>query len=69
MAGLAASSCAFASASDPHAKKYDLNLDDPEANLKAFIKLTGSLDYEPVYDLVQRLRREDPNSFQSRSDT
>jgi hypothetical protein len=53
MASLAASSCAIAPAAGPHAKRYDLNLDDPKANLKAFIKLTGSLDNEPVYDLVQ----------------
>ncbi|MEH6607489.1 MAG: DUF1838 family protein [Pseudomonadales bacterium] len=55
MAGLAASNFVVASppVSPATATAYDLNLDDPAANLQAFIKLTGSLDSEPVYDIVR----------------
>ena len=30
-----------------------IDLDDPEDNLRAFIKLIGSLDGRPVYDIVR----------------
>jgi hypothetical protein len=52
MVGVAASSLVAAPPLASHATTYDLNLDDPEANLQAFIKLSGSLDTEPVYDIV-----------------
>jgi hypothetical protein len=53
MLGLATSSFVVASPTVLPRSSYDLNLDDPAANLKAFIKLTGSLDSKPVYDIVR----------------
>ncbi len=32
---------------------FDVNLDDPASNLNAYIKLRGSLNTEPVYDIVR----------------
>lgn len=53
MVGFAASSLVVASPAVPPFTAYDLDLDDPAANLQAFVKLTGSLDSEPVYDIVR----------------
>lgn len=49
MAGIAASRAANAITVSGHA----LDLDDPAENLRAFVKLTGSLDSDPVYDIVR----------------
>jgi hypothetical protein len=51
--GMAASGFVVASPSASPVTAYDLNLDDPAANLQAFVKLTVSLDSEPVYDIVR----------------
>ncbi|MFT5073250.1 MAG: hypothetical protein ACI8YB_000691 [Patiriisocius sp.] len=55
--GMAASSFLVASPSPSPSPSpvtaYELDLNDPATNLQAFVKLTGSLDSEPVYDIVR----------------
>jgi hypothetical protein len=53
--GMAASNFVVASppASPSLVTAYELDLNDPAANLQAFVKLAGSLDDEPVYDIVR----------------
>jgi hypothetical protein len=53
LASLAASNYVVSSPSILTAPAADFNLDDPATNLQAFVKLTGSLGSEPVYDIVR----------------
>ncbi|MDH3639731.1 MAG: DUF1838 family protein [Gammaproteobacteria bacterium] len=52
LAGLAALTAA-GGAAPAGAAASDLNLDEPEANLAAYIKLRGDLRPDPVYDMVR----------------
>lgn len=51
MAGMTASIVAAANGGSKRA--LDLDLDDPATNLLAYVKLRGSLNREPVYDMVR----------------
>ncbi len=52
LAGLAGMSTSIVAAADGGSKRA-LDLDDPATNLLAYVKLRGSLDSEPVYDIVR----------------
>lgn len=50
---MSVSGVAVADGGSKSAAALDLKLDDPASNLDAYIKLRGSLDSEPVYDIVR----------------